>query len=41
MSSRLPIGAVLAWLLSISIIGLPLGVWMFNRLPEITTLMRH
>lgn len=33
--------AVLAWLLCVSIIGLPLGVWMFNRLPEITTLMRH
>ena len=33
--------SVLAWLLSVSIIGLPRGVWMFNRLPEVTTLMRH
>ena len=33
--------AVLAWILCVSIIGLPLGVWMFNRLPEVTTLMRQ
>jgi uncharacterized membrane protein YccF (DUF307 family) len=33
--------SVLAWLLSVSIIGLPFGVWMFNRLPEVTTLMRQ
>lgn len=33
--------SLLAWLLCVSIIGLPLGVWMFNRLPEVTTLMRH
>jgi uncharacterized membrane protein YccF (DUF307 family) len=33
--------SILAWLLSVSIVGLPLGVWMFNRLPEITTLMRQ
>jgi hypothetical protein len=32
---------VLAWALCVSIIGLPLGVWMFNRLPEVTTLMRQ
>ena len=32
--------AVLAWLVSITIIGLPLGIWMFNRLPALTTLMR-
>jgi uncharacterized membrane protein YccF (DUF307 family) len=33
--------SVLAWALCVSIIGLPLGVWMFNRLPEVTTLMRQ
>jgi len=35
------IWSLLAWLLSISIVGLPFGVWMFNRLPGVTTLMRH
>ncbi|PKO21587.1 MAG: hypothetical protein CVU38_13950 [Chloroflexi bacterium HGW-Chloroflexi-1] len=33
--------SVLAWLLCVTIIGLPLGVWMFNRLPNVTTLMRQ
>jgi uncharacterized membrane protein YccF (DUF307 family) len=33
--------SVLAWLLCVTIIGLPFGVWMFNRLPEVTTLMRQ
>ena len=33
--------AVLAWLLCVTVIGLPIGVWMFNRLPEVTTLMRQ
>jgi uncharacterized membrane protein YccF (DUF307 family) len=33
--------SIVAWLLCVIIVGLPLGVWMFNRLPEITTLMRH
>ncbi len=33
--------SLLAWLLCVSIIGLPFGVWMFNRLPEVTTLMRQ
>ena len=28
------IWSVLAWLLCVTIIGLPLGVWMFNRLPR-------
>lgn len=35
------IWSLLAWLLCVTIIGLPFGVWMFNRLPEVTTLMRH
>jgi uncharacterized membrane protein YccF (DUF307 family) len=35
------IWSLLGWLLCVSIIGLPLGVMMLNRLPEITTLMRH
>lgn len=29
-----------AWLLCAVIIGLPLGIWMFNRLPAVTTLMK-
>lgn len=33
--------AVVGWLLCVSIIGLPIGVLMLNRLPEVTTLMRH
>jgi uncharacterized membrane protein YccF (DUF307 family) len=35
------IWALLGWLLCITIIGLPLGVLMLNRLPAVTTLMRH
>jgi uncharacterized membrane protein YccF (DUF307 family) len=35
------IWALLGWLLCVSIIGLPVGVWMLNRLPAVTTLMRH
>ena len=32
--------SVLAWFLNITIIGLPLGLWLINRLPTIMT-MRH
>ena len=28
----------IAWLLNVSIIGLPVGVWMLNRVPQILTL---
>jgi uncharacterized membrane protein YccF (DUF307 family) len=32
------IWAIIAWVLSVTIIGLPLGLWMLNRLPQVTTL---
>src|SRR5690349_7661478 len=32
------IWAAIAWVLCITIIGLPLGLWMLNRLPQVTTL---
>jgi uncharacterized membrane protein YccF (DUF307 family) len=35
------IWSLLAWLLCVTIIGLPLGVLMLNRLPNVTTLMRQ
>ena len=35
------IWSLLSWLLCVTIIGLPLGVLMLNRLPNVTTLMRH
>lgn len=34
------IWSVAAWALCVSIIGIPLGAWMFNRLPQVTTLRR-
>lgn len=30
--------AVIAWVLCITIIGLPFGLWMLNRLPQVSTL---
>jgi len=35
------IWSILGWLFCITIIGLPLGTWMLNRLPNVTTLMRQ
>jgi uncharacterized membrane protein YccF (DUF307 family) len=35
------IWSMLSWLLCVTIIGLPLGVLMLNRLPNVTTLMRQ
>jgi uncharacterized membrane protein YccF (DUF307 family) len=32
------IWAAIAWLLSVTIIGLPIGLYMLNRLPQIVTL---
>ncbi len=32
------IWAAVAWVLCVTIIGLPLGLWMLNRLPQVTTL---
>ncbi len=29
---------VLAWVLNVTIIGLPLGLWLLNRLPQLMTL---
>jgi len=31
----------LAWLASVTIIGLPLAIWMYNRVPGVTTLRRY
>jgi len=32
--------ALVAWVFSVTIIGLPLAIWMFDRLPTVTTLQR-
>ena len=32
------IWAAIAWFLCVTIIGLPFGLWMLNRLPQVTTL---
>lgn len=32
------IWATVAWVLCVTVIGLPLGLWMLNRLPQVTTL---
>lgn len=32
------IWAAIAWLLCVTVIGLPLGLWMLNRLPQVATL---
>lgn len=32
------IWASVAWVLSVTVIGLPVGIWMLNRLPPVTTL---
>ncbi len=32
------IWATIAWVLCVTIIGLPFGLWMLNRLPQVTTL---
>jgi uncharacterized membrane protein YccF (DUF307 family) len=29
---------ILAWLMNLTVIGLPLGIWMLNRMPQIMTL---
>ncbi len=30
-----------AWLASVSLIGLPLAIWMYNRVPAVTTLKKY
>lgn len=37
------IWATVAWVLCVTIIGLPVGLWMLNRLPQVSTLQpeRH
>jgi uncharacterized membrane protein YccF (DUF307 family) len=32
---------VIAWVASITLIGLPLTIWMYNRVPAVTTLKRY
>lgn len=31
----------IGWALSVTIVGLPIAIWMFNRVPAITTLRRY
>jgi uncharacterized membrane protein YccF (DUF307 family) len=31
----------LAWFASITLIGIPLAIWLYNRVPAITTLRRY
>ena len=33
--------AFAAWLVSLTLVGLPAGLWLMNRLPEVTTLRRN
>jgi uncharacterized membrane protein YccF (DUF307 family) len=35
------IWSLLAWLLCITVIGIPVGVMMYNRLPAVMTLRRY
>lgn len=30
-----------AWFIGITVIGLPLAIWMYNRIPAVTTLKRY
>jgi uncharacterized membrane protein YccF (DUF307 family) len=30
--------AAIAWVLCVTVVGLPFGLWMLNRLPQVTTL---
>lgn len=32
---------IVAWVLCVIVIGLPIGIWMYNRTPAVTTLMRY
>ncbi len=32
---------LIAWLASVTLIGLPLAIWMYNRVPAITTLKKY
>jgi uncharacterized membrane protein YccF (DUF307 family) len=34
------IWANVAWALCVSVIGIPVGIWMFNKLPYVTSLYR-
>ena len=30
-----------AWAISVTLVGLPIAIWMFNRVPAVTTLRRY